>query len=85
MARPANEVDVSTYSGRLAQRMKTLREKAGISTDQAAEAITAAGFTVATRTYYGWEAGSRQPPLDALPSIATALGQKTVRTLLPLK
>lgn len=81
-ARPPKHIDTSTYSGRFAERLRTLREKAKLTTDQTAEAISKAGFTVATRTYYGWEGGTRQPPLDAFPAIANALGQ-SIRTLLP--
>ncbi len=50
---------------------------------EAAAAITQAGFTCKGRTYYGWESGKRQPPIDSLPAIARALGKSSPRTLLP--
>ncbi len=75
--------DQSTFVGRFAARLRLLREKTGMTGEQAADAITKAGFEVASRTYYGWESGGRQPPLSALPAIAAGLGQKSVRQVLP--
>ena len=81
-ARPPKLIDVSSYSGRFAERLRTLREKAKLTAEQAAEAVSEAGFAVAKRTYYGWEGGTRQPPFDALPAIAKALGQ-SIRSIMP--
>jgi len=66
-----------TYSGRFAERLRKLREKAGLTVD---EVVETTGFP--RNTLYNWEAGKRQPPLDAYPILAKALGIK-VRTLLP--
>ena len=78
-ARNRKEVDVSTYEGRFAVRLRMLREKAGISQEQVAEAVGVSATAV-----YRWEADLRQPQISDLPSIAKALGVK-VRTLLPEK
>ena len=83
MAPAAKQPDDSTYSGRFAARLRALREKAGFTGEQAAAAITSSGFTVAMRTYYGWESGPNQAPLNAFPAIAAAFGVKRIRDLLP--
>ncbi len=75
--------DLTTYSGRFAARLRTLREKTGMTGQEMAEAVTASGFDVAWRTYFNWENGRTQPPIDAFPSLAKALGLKTIRALLP--
>lgn len=75
--------DESTYSGRFAARLRMLREKAGLSVDDAVAAITKAGYTLKRRTYYAWEASQNEPPLDAFPAIAVALKVKRIRELLP--
>jgi transcriptional regulator with XRE-family HTH domain len=82
MARPAKPIDESTYAGRFAARLRTLREKAGLTGEQMAQAITEAGYECATRTYYAWEASRRDAPINALPAIARVFGVK-IRTLFP--
>jgi len=77
MARPRKEVDTSTYTGRFAVRLKTLREKAGLTVDELAEK---SGITAAT--IYDWEKARCTPGIERLPLIAEAL-QIRVRTLLP--
>lgn len=76
--------DESTYSGRFAARLRKLREKRGLTGQEAAEAVTNAGYAVAQRSYYAWEAAQNEPPLDAFPAIARAFGLR-IRDLLPLK
>lgn len=77
--RNRKEIDVSTYTGRFAARLKMLREKKKMNIDQLAEA---AG--VPSRTLYHWEAGNRSPSIENFPELAEALGV-TVRTLMPEK
>lgn len=79
------EPDLSTYPGRFASRLKMLREKAGLSIDEMVTAMEAKGYPTASRTLYHWEAGRREPPLGALPVMASVLKQKSPRTLLPEK
>ena len=76
-ARPRKKVDTSTYTGRFAVRLKTLREKAGLSVEQLAEK---SGIPV--QTLYKWESGQAAPAIDRFLELAEALKIKT-RTLLP--
>lgn len=82
-ARPPKQIDNSSYSGRFAERLRSLREKAGLSVDEVIEAMAADGYKVARRSFYNWELATNTPPLDAFPAIAKALGLKTARNLLP--
>lgn len=75
--------DESTYSGRFAARLRALREKAGLTGQQAAEAIRQAGYELGERSYYNWESGKASPPIDAFPVLAKVLKQASPRTLLP--
>lgn len=82
-ARPPKQIDTSTYSGRFAERLRTLREKAGKTVDQVIAEMEADGYSVARRSFYNWELATNSPPLDAFPALAKSLGLKTVRSLLP--
>lgn len=78
MGRKRKEVDQSTYSGRVAARLRLLREKAGKTVPEMAKAVG-----VAESTYYQYENGHRSDiSLDLLPKIASVLGI-SVRTVLP--
>lgn len=69
--------DISTYSGRFAVRLRTLREKAGLTVEEVAEQIE-----VPAKTIYHWEIGKPTFRLDHIPALATAFGVKP-RTLMP--
>ena len=71
------EPNTNIYSGRFAERLRKLREKAGMSIE---DLVTATG--IPRTTLYNWEAGIRMSPVDTYPILAEALGVK-VRTLLP--
>ncbi len=43
------------------------------------------GLKTTVPTYYRWEQGTTEPPMDALPFLATAFGLKSPRMVLPLK
>jgi len=77
MSPARKEPDTSTYSGRFAVRLRTLREKAGLSHEEVANLLETTETTV-----YRWEAGLRQPQISDLPNIAEVLKVK-VRTLIP--
>jgi DNA-binding XRE family transcriptional regulator len=83
MPRPGPEPDESTYLGRIAKRLKGLREQAGLDSDDAAAAITRAGYEVSAGTIYRWERGETQPHVAALPAIATAYKLSSSRIVLP--
>ena len=70
-------VDTSTYTGRFAIRLKTLREKTGMSVDELAEKSG-----IPRTTLFNWESSISQPLIGQLPKLAEALKIKT-RTLLP--
>ena len=75
--RPRKEIDTSTYTGRFAVRLKSLREKAGLSVDELAEKSG-----IPRLTLYRWEHANRTPSFEELPILAEYLGI-TVRTLMP--
>ena len=81
MGRPPKPVDETTYAGRFAARLRMLREKAGMTGDEMAVAITKAGYDCPARNYYRMEAG-REPSLNVIPVIAKVLGIKP-RTVFP--
>ena len=70
--------DVSTYSGRFAVRLRSLREKAGLTVEEVAEALG-----VSCKTVYSWEQGRTEPKIDQLPILSETLGLKTVGSLFP--
>ena len=79
MARPRKEIDTSTFTGRFAARLKSLREKAGMSVDELAERSG-----IPRATLFAWESADRCPVNEVLPKLAETLGVET-RTLLPKK
>ena len=80
MARPRKAVDTSTYTGRFAVRLKSLREKAGLSVDELAELLEVKVITI-----YKWEQAKSAPNVADFPKIAESLGLKSIRTLFPEK
>jgi DNA-binding XRE family transcriptional regulator len=62
-------VDASTYSGRLAIRVRELREAKGWTVPKLAEK---AG--ISEKAMYAYENGTRGIPVDLFPAIARALG-----------
>lgn len=67
------DADTSTYRGRFAARLFSLR--AGRDVDRIIAAIERAGFDKCGKsTYYSWESGRTEPPFEALPALAKALG-----------
>ena len=77
MARPRKAVDTSTYTGRFAVRLKSLREKAGLSVDELAELSG-----IPRTTLFNWESADRTPINDDLLKVAEAL-EVNIRTLIP--
>lgn len=77
-ARNRKDVDTSTYTGRFAVRLRKLREKVGLTPEQAAEVIG-----VSFVTLYDWEAGRKIPTLQKFPTIAEVYQLKRTKDLLP--
>src|SRR5688572_11183050 len=66
-----NEPSEKTYRGRVSRLWFALRD--GRDVDSLVKAIKRHGFgRVSKATYYNWEAGTTDPPIDALPAIAKA-------------
>jgi len=72
--------DLTRYSGRFADRLRKLREKAGLLPEDFAKTLG-----VSLSAVYRWEGGSNQPDPDMLPKIAEVLNLNNVRMLFPLK
>ena len=77
--RARKEVDTSTYGGRFAVRLRALREKAGLSVEELAEASG-----IPKNTLFNWEGVKRSPSIEQFPQLADSLGV-TIRTLMPQK
>ena len=82
MARPATDPDLSTYRGRFAANLRTLRQKRFDTQAEFVEALEVQGLVVVLMTVSSWERGARVPPVDSMPQIAKALGVP-IRHLLP--
>jgi Predicted transcriptional regulators len=80
MSPARKEPDASTYAGRFAIRLRTLREKAGLTPEEAAEKIG-----VSAKSIYNWESGIREMSQNYYPVAAEALGLKSIRALIPEK
>jgi transcriptional regulator with XRE-family HTH domain len=83
MAPAPKQPDLSTYSGRFAARLRSLREKAGLTVEQLASDVNEAGHSVAVRSIYNWEQGTTSPPINAFPALAKAYRLKSTRAILP--
>jgi len=79
-ARPRKEVDLSSYAGRFAERLKTLREKKKLTAQEFAEKMG-----VSDQAVYYWETGRNQPKISDLPKIAETLNLKSIKLLFPDK
>jgi len=80
MTRTRKPVDAGTYEGRFAIRPRALREKAGLSAEQVANALKTTTVSV-----HNWESGKPTIRLEVLPKLAELYGFADVRTLLPRK
>ena len=80
MSPARKEPDTSTYAGRVAVRLRSLREKAGLAPQEVADAM---GVTL--QTVYHWERAHTFPKVEQLQLLASVLGLKSARTLLPGK
>lgn len=74
--------DLTTYSGRVAAQLRSLREKSGWTVEETIERLERAGLQVARATYFQWEQGRRAIAIENLPALAQVFG-KTVRSFLP--
>jgi len=83
-----SEPDLNTYSGRVAARIRELREARGWSLDDLAERLKQNGTTIPVSSLYAYEVGrrgdgtGRDIPVDLYPAIAAVFG-KSIRSFLP--
>lgn len=86
-ARPKVEPSPKTYSGRVAIRLRSLRESRGWSVKELQEHLKAAGQSVPTSTIYAYELGSVANGVDLswdlVPVYSKAFGFKTANGVLP--
>lgn len=86
VGRKRSEPDPETYSGRVALRLRRLREERGWSVKQLAAELAKVGKPVPVSTIYAYESGRNRGgadlPSDLYPAYAAAFGIG-VRTLLP--
>ena len=78
-------VPTDTYSGRIAARLRELREAKGWTVAELAERLNRSlpkDMRVANSTLHGWDAGTRKVDPDYYPAIAATFGL-TVRGFMP--
>lgn len=80
MAPARKEPDKNTYSGRFAIRLRTLREKAGLTPQEVAAALG-----ISDVSYYSLESGPPTIRMEYLPKLAEIFCLKSPRALLPEK
>jgi transcriptional regulator with XRE-family HTH domain len=78
MGRKRKEPDEDTYSGRLAARVRKLREQSGKTAQEMADALG-----VKLNTYYAYESGAISWPNELTPAFAKVLGFAP-RTVYPI-
>lgn len=71
MGRKRVEPDTKTYSGRIAHRVRSLRESKAMTVEGLATKVG-----VGAGAMYAYESGSRTIPPDLYPALARALGCK---------
>lgn len=78
MGRQRRDVDTAQYAGRLAVRIRELREAKRLTVSDFARKLG-----VSLSTAYAWEANTRDVMPNDLPRIAKVLGCKTVGDMMP--
>jgi transcriptional regulator with XRE-family HTH domain len=69
MGRRRKLVDQSTYSGRVAVRLRELRERAGKTVPEMAKSLR-----IPVTTYYNYENATANIPFDLIPPLCKVLG-----------
>lgn len=82
MSPARKEPDISTYRGRCAARLTQLRERAGLSVEEAAAALIEKGVIKQANTVYRWESSAALPKIENLPILASLYGLKNARSVL---
>lgn len=80
MSKTRTPVDASTYSGKVAVRVRALREAKKWPVDRLADKLG-----ISPKTLYCYEAGTRGIPVDLFPALAKALGVTAAEFFPPLR
>ena len=78
VGRQRAEVDTATYSGKIAVRIRSLREAKDMTVHQLAEKVG-----VTWQAMYAYEQNTRTLPPDLYPKVAKALGCKSLEEFFP--
>ncbi len=78
MSPARKEIDMSTYRGRWANRVRNLRLELGYTAAEVVERMEKFGYPVTLTSYYKWETNQREPDWDAMPALAKSLKVKIV-------
>lgn len=82
---PKRKIDTKRYSGRVAARVRALREERGWLVQDLAKAVNDLLIKpVAVSTVHGWDNGSSKIDPDLYPTLARVFGLK-LSEFLPLK
>lgn len=73
MGRKPNDADRSTYRGRFAANLRSLRLAKFESQEDLSKAMARHGYRATTITISAWERGTRTPPIEAFPALAKSL------------
>lgn len=85
MARQQKDPDMETYSGRVSAKIRSMREKAGLTVEDVVKKMQKNGYSVSVPTFYKWESGERKFNLDAIPAFAKSLKIKNLQEVFPPK
>jgi len=85
--RPQREPDQTTYAGRVAARLRQLREKRGWSIGNVQDLLAERGHVIPSSNLYAYERGKAgggvDLPVNLYPAIAHLYGFKTANGWLP--
>lgn len=65
------EIDLTTYRGRFAARLRELRGDKDVM--KIVASLKKSGHEIGRATYYNWESATTDPPLNVMPALAKAL------------
>lgn len=82
---PKSDIDTSTYSGRIAARLRSLREAKGWTVKELTARINKANppRSVAQSTVHAWDSNRHKVDPDYIPAIARVF-RLTIRSFLPI-
>jgi len=82
MGKARKAINVGTYTGRIAARIRELRDKNGVSVVDLYETVKDAPGVRSLEQFKQWERGASPIHVNAIPALAEALGVK-ISKLLP--